>query len=285
MSSRALSNLLLAAILLFSATNAFAWGADGHRLVCGLALHSLSEKGRAFVRETLAMGKYLDGNGDDDFAEACVWPDKAKYADFKGTYEEHFINVPKSEDSVDFARDCAAMDCIAVGIQRSLTWLARPASGEREQARKAASLRFLGHFIGDLHQPLHVSNAEDWGGNKIKVKWFGEDSNLHAVWDVGILERAGIRYPQSLEMLESRKTEIGSRNVLMWMRESFRIARGFAYPGIDGKPVQAGDELGEAYLGRSEPIVIQQLSRAGVRLAYLIDSLADGTLDTNILIQ
>jgi hypothetical protein len=177
------------------------------------------------------------------------------------------------------------MDCIAVGIQRNLTYLARPADGKREQARKAAALRFLGHFIGDLHQPLHVSHGEDWGGNKIRVAWFDEEVNLHTVWDSKIIERAGLTYPDSTEFMGSVEGQFKSHNVLAWMRESFRLARSHAYAGINGAPIQSGDKLDMAYFERSKPVVIEQLATAARRLAYLIEGVADGTLDTNILIE
>ena len=281
--------LLLCVLVTFAASlgsvTAYAWGDDGHRLICGLSLEYMTPDGKAFVKNTLALGQYLDGNGKNDFPDACVWPDKVKYSSYKGTYEQHFLDVPKDAKSIDLARDCAAMDCVAVGIQRSLTYLSQRADGKRQQARKAAALRFLGHYIGDLHQPLHIANIEDWGGNKIKVKWFGEDTNLHAVWDVKIIEHAGLRYPDSIRRLEGLDEKVGSTDVLEWMRESFRLARSHAYPAISGKPLKPGDDLGEAYYLRSEPIVLHQLAKAGVRLAYLIDKLAEGKLDTNILIH
>ncbi|MEX0941716.1 MAG: S1/P1 nuclease [Pseudomonadales bacterium] len=270
---------------LIASSQTYAWGSTGHRLVCQLAYDRLSVTAKTFVAETLALGVELDGNGDNDFAEACLWPDAARHKDYQGTYEWHFINVPAAARGIEFARDCAAMDCIAVGIQRNLTYLARPTSGKREQARKAAALRFLGHFIGDLHQPLHVSHAEDWGGNKIRVTWFDEEVNLHAVWDTKIIERAGLTYPDSIEFLGSVEGQFKSRNVLAWMRESFRLARSHAYANINGAPIQSGDELDRAYFERSKPVVIEQLATAARRLAYLIEGIADGTLDTNILIE
>lgn len=277
--------LLIAASASIKPVTAYAWGNEGHQLVCGLATQYLTAKAKRFVKQTLAWGQYIDGNGKDDFADACVWPDKAKYSTYKGSYEAHFLNVPKADDHINLARDCAALDCIAVGIQRSLVYLSRPADGRREKARKAAALRFLGHFIGDLHQPLHVSNEEDWGGNKIKVSWFGKSTNLHAIWDAGIIEHAGLKYPQGIEKLKALDVKIGSTNVLDWMRESFKLARNEAYIGTNGKPIRSGDKLGLAYYKRSEPIVMHQLAVAGVRLAYLINELVAGKLDTNILIK
>ena len=264
---------------------AWAWGDEGHRLVCGLALEYMSDKAKQFVKQTLSLGEYLDGNAKNDFANACVWPDKAKYSTWKGSYEEHFLDVPKADDHIDLARDCAALDCIAVGIQRNLVYLSKPAVSKREKARKAAALRFLGHFIGDLHQPLHVANDEDWGGNKIKVSWFGEATNLHAVWDAGIIEHARLQYPDGIKRLMALHEKVGSPNVLDWMQESFHLARGIAYLDANGKPVRSGAKLGDAYYKRCEPVVMQQLAKAGVRLAYLINTLVEGKLDTNILIH
>ncbi|MEX2327944.1 MAG: S1/P1 nuclease, partial [Pseudomonadales bacterium] len=97
--------------------------------------------------------------------------------------------------------------------------------------------------------------------------------------------RAGLTYPDSIEFLGSVEGEFKSRNVLAWMRESFRLARSHAYANINGAPIQSGDELDRAYFERSKPVVIEQLATAARRLAYLIEGIADGTLDTNILIE
>lgn len=177
------------------------------------------------------------------------------------------------------------MNCIASAIQRNLVYLSRQAKSKREKARKAAALRFLGHFVADLHQPLHVGNGEDWGGNKIKLRWYDKESNLHGVWDSGILKKAGITYPDSLEYLKSVHRENRAYNVLTWIRTSFRIARNSAYRNTSGEHIESGDEIGDAYLKRSKPIVIDQLSLAAKRLAYLLNELAAGKLDTNILID
>lgn len=276
--------LLLVAVSLRPSA-ALAWGDEGHKLVCGLALHYMTDDAKRFVKKTLALGKYLDGDGRNDFADACTWPDKAKYSTFQGTYEEHFMDVPRADTHIDFARDCAALDCVAVGIQQNLVYLSRPAEGKHEKARKAAALRFLGHFVGDVHQPLHIGNREDWGGNKIKVYWFGQPSNLHAVWDTGIIDRAGLTYPGGVAQLAALHETVGSTNVLVWIRESFQLARQKAYKDTRGHEIHAGEKLGDAYYRRSKPIVMHQLAKAGVRLAWLINQLVAGKLDTDILIK
>ena len=278
--------ILLSAVLLILSPvdKASAWGADGHRLICAMAEAKLTPEAKSMLFETLRMGKFLDNNADEDFPEACLWPDKARHTTHKGSYEEHFINVPKSEDSVDLARDCAALNCVATAIQRNLVYLSRDAQGKREKARKAAALRFLAHFVGDLHQPLHVGNGEDWGGNKIKVNWYGKKANLHGIWDYEILKKAGITYPDSLEYLQEIKPEDSASDVLAWIRTSFRLARDNAYKDTEGNLIASGDTLGDAYFERAKPIVMSQISLSSSRLAYLLNELAAGTLDTNILI-
>ena len=278
--------ILLSAVLLILSPvdKASAWGADGHRLICAMAEAKLTPEAKSMLSETLRMGKFLDNNADEDFPEACLWPDKARHTTHKGSYEEHFINVPKSEDSVDLARDCAALNCVATAIQRNLVYLSRDAQGKREKARKAAALRFLAHFVGDLHQPLHVGNGEDWGGNKIKVNWYDKKANLHGIWDYEILKKAGITYPDSLEYLQEIKPENSAGDVLAWIRTSFRLARNNAYKDTEGNLIASGDTLGDAYFERAKPIVMSQISLSSSRLAYLLNELAAGTLDTNILI-
>ena len=278
--------ILLSAVLLILSPvdKASAWGADGHRLICAMAEAKLTPEAKSMLSETLRMGKFLGNNADEEFPEACLWPDKARHTTHKGSYEEHFINVPKSEDSVDLARDCAALNCVATAIQRNLVYLSRDAQGKREKARKAAALRFLAHFVGDLHQPLHVGNGEDWGGNKIRVNWYGKKANLHGIWDYEILKKAGITYPDSLEYLQEIKPEDSASDVLAWIRTSFRLARDNAYKDTKGNLIASGDTLGDAYFERAKPIVMSQISLSSSRLAYLLNELAAGTLDTNILI-
>ena len=278
--------ILLSAVLLILSPldKASAWGADGHRLICAMAEAKLTPEAKSMLSEIMSMGKFLDNNADEDFPEACLWPDKVRHTSHKGSYEEHFINVPKSEDSVDLARDCAALNCVATAIQRNLVYLSRDAQGKREKARKAAALRFLAHFVGDLHQPLHVGNGEDWGGNKIRVNWYGKKANLHGIWDYEILKKAGITYPDSLEYLQEIKPEDSTGDVLAWIRTSFRLARNNAYKDTEGNLIASGDTLGDAYFERAKPIVMSQISLSSSRLAYLLNELAAGTLDTNILI-
>lgn len=262
-------------LLLFVSFNVQAWGWDGHRLVCGMAQAKLSPEAVIMVDTLLAEGESLKG-GQVSFAESCLWPDDVKYSNHKGTYEEHFINVPDAALTVDLLRDCAALNCIATGIQKALTYLSRPAESSREKTRRAAALRFLGHFIGDLHQPLHIGNASDWGGNKVSVQWQGKETNLHALWDYGMLESMGIKYPDSLDFLLSVKKTSDDKQMVNWINESLALGRTHAYANVQGNIITSGDSLGSDYLERNKPVLIERLVLASERLAMLLNAIAAG---------
>ena len=201
-------------VLVATATNALAWGNEGHQIVCQIAFDRLSPAGKMLLQSIQAdlsnvqdpfrdctaacVTLHPDDGRSMTFQVGCVWPDESRRDTFKDTYEYHFINVSNVFTEFSLERDCALLDCAVVGIQRFARYLTLPPGSSREKERRVLAVRFLGHFVGDLHQPLHVGFAEDLGGNTIKVKWkIGATSattstDLHAVWDNQILKRAGM---------------------------------------------------------------------------------------------
>ena len=275
--------LVPASLLIFLlplAEEAGAWGWEAHKLVCDLAEQQLSHQAKNMLAPLIKAGEDWEG-GYQNFADACVWPDIVKHTTHKETYRHHFLNLPKHARRIDLARDCPEQDCIAAAIETALSQLSStvPLAQARrpEVLRRAAALRFLGHYIADLHQPLHISNASDQGGNLITVLWYTTPTNLHSVWDSLMPRQLGLTYPEGLELL--RKDAPGSVNspkVMHWMNDSMHLARAYAYVNHQGQLLQSGDSLGEAYLERNRPIVIQQLSLAGTRLALLLNQIARG---------
>jgi hypothetical protein len=266
---------LMLAVLVTSPQLAFAWGRDGHKIICAIAEAKLNPAALTFIKKISEQSEHLDGKANISFPTSCLWADSARFGKYLGSYESHFINIAEDQSSLDVARDCAALDCIAVGIQRSIVYLSSEAGSKREQARQAAALRFLGHFIGDMHQPMHVSNAEDWGGNKIAVQWFGKRSNLHKVWDSGIMQQANLSYPTSLNYLMPNEAAGVDVNIEAWLNESFQLARQNGYRDADGQKIKTGAALSIPYLAKNKPIVISQMQKAGLRLAAILNALAE----------
>lgn len=270
---------LIAVVLLiakFSAPlKAYGWGWDAHRLICAVAEQRLTPKASRMVAQLVQEGADLKG-GVVSFVESCLWADNVRYSTRKDTFEQHFMNVPDDARRIDLRRDCEAINCIAVGVQRALTYLTREPTGDREVTRRAAALRYLGHYIADLHQPLHVSNASDWGGNKINVVWYGKETNLHAVWDYEMLDTMGVTHPKSLSFVSSITAEDPGGTVLDWMNESLALARSHSYVNHNGKEIRPGETLGDEYLNRNKPIVLERLALAAERLASLLNAIAEG---------
>src|SRR5215813_11625470 len=156
-----------------------AWGPEGHVIVAMVAEDRLSPAVRAKVRKILSGAP---------LATAALFADEYRVT-HPETARWHFVDVPFDATACDEARDCSvevAGDCVIHAIERAKASVKNP---KTEFYARADALKYLVHFVGDLHQPFHavegkLANGEgDQGGNKIKVKFFGEDDNLHSVWD------------------------------------------------------------------------------------------------------
>ena len=149
-------------------------------------------------------------------------------------------------------------------------------SEDATASEKTDALKFLVHFVGDVHQPLHVSRAKDKGGNDIKVEFFHNRTNLHRLWDSGLTRRTKKSWSVYAAELQQAITHEqlkawSSTDPVEWATESYRLALSHAYaiPG-DG-------QLGQAYFDRCIPVVNQRLAMAGVRLAVVLNRIfADG---------
>ena len=270
--------LLICCVLLLPALG-FCWGNDGHRIICEVAFQNLSGEAKDFVSQL----RQADPEHRASFSDDCVWADDARNtSEFGFTRTFHYINIPEEADGVDLARDCNTADhCVTWAIPHYAAILADASQSDLERAR---ALKFLGHFVGDLHQPLHAGFPGDRGGNTIHVTYFGAHRLLHAVWDTSILSVAELRYPDGAHTLADPidQTDIAAWSnfdVLGWTNESYHFAKTHAYRLPSGDKVEDQAELDLAYHYRSLEIVKKQLQRAGIRLAFLIERAIANQLD------
>jgi S1/P1 Nuclease len=196
---------------------AFAWSDLGHRIICEIAFQELSDTARervkAMSREDLEF---------DTFAEACSWPDRPRRR-----AAEHYVNLPR--DAEGFDRDpCPLADkCVVAAIKEDLAVLASSSASEQDRLE---ALKYLGHWVGDVHQPLHVSFQDDRGGNEVGISGGLCSWHLHAVWDSCIIEEGlgGDPYVIARDLLdggtdEDRAAWRGS-GPIEWAKESFAIS-------------------------------------------------------------
>ena len=178
---------LLLTIGLFFATQAFCWGATGHRVIAEIAQNHLTKKAKKELKKLIGKETLAWWSNWPDFIKSdTTWRFASKwhYVDLPGHLEkEKFISELKKLPGENLYTQINAM--AAQLKDKSLT----------DEKRRTA-LKFLIHLVGDLHQPLHVGRDEDQGGNKITVYWFDEKTNLHSVWDSKLIELQQYSYTE-----------------------------------------------------------------------------------------
>lgn len=261
--ARAFVPVLLAVALLALPPAALAWGRLGHRLVGAMAESALTPAARAKVDALLA------GEPEPSLAGVSTWPDEVRDTDaWKHTWRWHFVNFPRGGDC-DYApaRDCPDGDCVVAAIDRQLAVLA-DASTPRE--RRVEALKFVVHFVGDIHQPLHAGYADDKGGNDFQINYRRRGSNLHTAWDSWILETESDDFDVWMQRLAAGPLPLSERDAVArnpparWAEESCRIVR---EPGF--YPPRA--LIGPSYFDAWRPLAEQRLRQAAARLAQALN--------------
>jgi nuclease S1 len=248
----------------------FGWGRLGHRVSAKLAEARLTPAVQTAVRDLLEPGESL--------ADASTWADEQRET-MPATAPWHYVNVPITTPRYD-AEFCPEQGCVVSKIEEFRKILADK-SAPRPERQKA--LRFLVHLVQDLHQPLHVGDRGDRGGNDLQVQFFGEGTNLHQVWDSGLIEQAGrdeAQWVHDLTILAApeRASHWERGTVVEWANESLMEARRvYRIPGTL-RLMEAGTKLGQSYEDYGLPVARHRLAQSGVRLAMLLnEALRQGT--------
>lgn len=242
--------------------SAHAFGVRGHRLVGDIAQLLLLPAVREQVDELLQSRS---------LADVANWADEVR-SQQPETGPWHYVNVKAGAAHFDLARDCPG-ECVVERIGHF-----RAILGDREQPapERRIALMWLVHLVGDLHQPLHVSLAEDRGGNSIEVKGDQQELNLHWVWDSLLIDRRGLTLSQHIQRLAQHTTRaqvqaFRAGTVADWADESWQLAMRVGYRDLDGRFIASGDTLSDAWLQARGDVVDEQLVKAGVRLAMLLN--------------
>lgn len=253
--------LLFVCLSLLCCGSVQAWGPSGHRIVGQIAEQHLTERAVAAVKEIL---------GDQSLADVATWADEIR-EDRPETGPWHYLNPsPRSRrvTMADSPKEGSVLSCI-VDHSRLLR-------DRRSTAmQKNEALRFVVHMVGDIHQPMHVSRAEDKGGNTIEVVLDGETTNLHRAWDSGIMDLRKRSWTEIAEVLQAEITEeqvkdwSGKADPTLWATESFEHAMGFAYK------IPSDGVLDDAYIDQAQNILDERLKMGGIRLAALLNQIYD----------
>ncbi len=248
-------------ILLF-ATQVWAWGPQGHMVVAEVAENNLTPTARAAIRKIL---------NNKSLASVSTWADSIKgQSQWTHTKPWHFVTI---EDGDDYTTSEHNHEGDVVGaITEMVQILSRR---NADPVSKENALKFIIHFVGDIHQPLHVGRGDDRGGNEIRINFEGRNSNLHALWDTLMIMRSPMDYAAYASWLESEKSfsppyDLPAFSFSTIISEDMN-ARAAIYnfaATIEG-PIRVTD----AYYKRNVDLMNRQLLTGGKRLAKLLNSL------------
>jgi hypothetical protein len=273
---RAVIALTIASV--FATASLDGWGSQGHRLVGLIAAGRLTP---AALRE---VARLLDGQ---TLADVSNWADSIR-SDQQQTYGWHFLNIPPDAAGYDRDRDCPRAAGVSAGsrsdrwrdcaVDRLLFWEQRLADVTLDRADRATALKFIVHFIGDLHQPFHTLGVGR-GGNDIEVRVFGEPNcaddgekpfpcNLHAVWDSRLIARRNLddrAYVAHLQRLiaDKRLSAQASGTPAQWAEQSFRLAKDAL--------LKTGANIEDGYYRRHIGVIDERIALAGMRLAAVLN--------------
>jgi len=259
--------LALAIAVLMPATG-HAWGSKGHKVVAALSLEYLSDGARAEIASLL-------GPDDGKYINAAVWADQIRN-DRPKTKPWHFVDIPNNAAGYDPSRDCKNQNCAVAQIDLFAKQLA---DRKLSKAKRAEALKFVIHFVGDIHQPMHgAEDDDDQGGNLVFVTVDGITDKLHSVWDTLLVNKLGGSPEEIAENLESRISDadvkkFGNGTAKDWAEESHKIAHDFIYAQSKGKEHDEDNPvvLPNDYLAKALPIVRSRLSLGAVRLAMVLN--------------
>lgn len=284
----------LISFLLLTPILSMGWGAGGHMMVAKIAFDRLNPRAKAQAQMLLAIpiNPAAVSSQSKDFVNASHWADDLRpFPEFDEFKQLHFIDTP-------FATDGTALPEIPTpNIVTALEEQVNILKTSTDKSAQAQALRFIIHFVGDIHQPLHctsrISSANpegDRGGNLVRIKIVGangqiKETNLHSYWDSGLntFPLTGLNFappPLSKIPAAAATAKAGNpptdpalklndpTNYQAWADESFELAKSVTYNGITN-----GGKPSKAYRNRGIKTVRKRVAWGGYRLAALLNSI------------
>lgn len=246
--------LLFFSFVLFSSNISFSWGVTGHRAVGLIAERHLNKKAAKKLKTIL---------GGQSISMVSTWMDDIRSdSTYDYTADWHWVTIETGktyEQSVKNSKGdvIATLERLTADLQ----------AGNLSIAKEVEYVKMIIHLVGDIHQPLHVGCCDDQGGNRIRLKWFREDSNLHRVWDSDMIDQTRLSYTELADAVQLTSVDEIARlqkdPVRTWASESMSM-RPQVYDIGDGK-------LGYDYSYKYFELVKKRIAQAGVRLAAVLN--------------
>ena len=261
----------LSTLMLFNSISSFAWGPKGHDVVAAIAEQNLTSKARK------SLEKLLDGKSIvyysswmDNIQNSPYWKDG-----YNKTKTWHYANVDKGETYQTMKKNengdvVAALEMLTKELTENYDNLT--------DSMRVDYVKMIIHMVGDLHCPMHAGRLTDRGGNGCKVKWFGQKTNLHSVWDSKMIDAARKwSYTEWCDQLDRTskkyKKEVMSGTYEDWFTTTVAAAAEvYEYVESTGEIVPS---LSYQFVYDFSPLLEEQLLHAGYRLAYVLNEIFD----------
>lgn len=271
-----------------------AWGENGHRITAEIGERNISPHTRSVI------ASIIEG---ESLAEIATWPDDIRSdSNWNFSHPWHFFSINDDESWKNVPRDpdgdvLSALEKLEAFLmdqsKESIVLTGTVVKGRGENAVKEVQQKTIGkrealafyvHFVGDIHQPLHVGRREDFGGNKISVVWFNQETNLHKVWDELLIKSRSLSFTELSTFLnrvpDQQQQEWTSSDYLDWAKES-KAVRNQVYDFGNQKPpyylnVTTAPVLKWDYRSEALGVTNDRLVMGGVRLAGKLDEIFSG---------
>jgi hypothetical protein len=253
---------MIALLFVIFTFEARGWGPQGHMVVAQVAENNLTPAAKSAVKNLLS---------NQSMASVANWADQIKgQQEWVHTKSWHFADIPDGEDysSVEHNHDGDVVGAI--------TDMVKVVKDSRsDEISRQNALKFIIHFVGDIHQPLHVGRPEDRGGNDLHITFEGKKSNLHALWDSLMLKKSPMDYAAYARWLENGKNLSAPYDLASFPFSTIISEDMNARAGIyDFSPGSNGNvTVTDAYYKRNVDLMNRQLLTGGKRLATLLNSL------------
>ena len=235
------------------------WGSTGHRALAEVASFYLTENAKKKINEI------LDG---ETIVTASTYADDIKSdSRYDKYYSWHFVNMELDENYEDIVP--SERGDVFMAINTCIDMLESESTSDSD---KSFYLKLLIHFVGDIHQPMHIGRYEDRGGNRVNVKWFGRNTNLHRLWDSDMINSYGMSYSEFAKNLpapEKLEIEFERDDLIDWVNDIHSYTRKIY------QDVSNGDNLGYEYQYNNFPTVKDLILKGGLRLAAVLNYLFD----------
>lgn len=249
----------------FYSLPALGWGQEGHRVIARIAYDNLSCKARKQVDKILGeQGMIYWANWPDEIKSDTIYAESIRdgwhFQDLNGGMSDEAVVAALTDYPTEGGNLFRALDSIAS--------MPKPKPTPAEDVHR---LRFLVHLVGDFYCPMHLAHLDDKGGNKVKMKWFGRETNLHAVWDSKIIESQGYSYSEYAQKLE-REYAPEKMNILR-MSKADLVVRNYHLTESIYAYQQHWDGNTYHYIYHWRAPMEEQLYVAGIRLSKLLNEL------------